>query len=357
VIRKAGDVIPEILGPVVEARDGSEREFVMPTACPDCGATLAAAKTGDIDLRCPNAKDCPAQVRGRVEHIGSRGGLDIEGLGEVSAFALTQPVEPAIAPLRTEARLFELTVEELFPIVVDVRDPDTGQPKRDPVTHEPVRQTPFRRKRSKSDPAYDPNSSEFAGDEEWVPSKAAFELLEQLEKAKAQPLWRFLVSLNIRHVGPVAARSLATHFGSLESIERASLEELSQVDGVGETIAVSIIEWLRVDWHRELLERWRAAGISFADTAAPVASGEGPLSGAIVVVTGSIPGYSRDGAEEAVIGAGGKPSSSVSKKTSVVVAGEGAGSKRASAEALGVPILEAEKFDLLLREGLSALEL
>jgi DNA ligase (NAD+) len=357
VIRKAGDVIPEILGPVLEARDGSEREFVMPTACPDCGATLAAAKEGDIDLRCPNAKDCPAQVRGRVEHIGSRGGLDIEGLGEVSAFALTQPVEPAIGPLRTEARLFELTVEELFPIVVDVRDPDTGQPKRDPVTHEPVRQTPFRRKRSKSDPAYDPNSSEFAGDQEWVPSKAAFELLEQLEKAKAQPLWRFLVSLNIRHVGPVAARSLATHFGSLESIERASLEELSEVDGVGETIAVSIIEWLRVDWHGELLERWRAAGISFADAPAGVASVEGPLSGAIVVVTGSIPGYSRDGAEEAVISAGGKPSSSVSKKTSVVVAGEGAGSKRASAEALGVPILEAEKFDLLLREGLSALEL
>jgi DNA ligase (NAD+) len=357
VIRKAGDVIPEILGPVVEARDGSEREFVMPTACPDCGAPLAAAKTGDIDLRCPNAKDCPAQVRGRVEHIGSRGGLDIEGLGEVSAFALTQPVEPVAAPLRTEARLFELTVKEIFPIVVDVRDPDTGQPKRDPLTHEPVRATPFRRKRSKSDPVYDSPSPAFGGDEEWVPSKAAFELIEQLGKAKAQPLWRFLVSLNIRHVGPVAARSLATHFGSLDAIEKASLEELSEVEGVGDTIAVSIMEWLRVDWHRDIIERWRAAGVSFADATSPVASGEGPLQGAVVVVTGSIPGYSRDGAEEAVIAAGGKPSSSVSKKTTVVVAGEGAGSKRASAEALGVPILEAEKFDLLLREGLSALEL
>ena len=357
VIRKAGDVIPEILGPVVEARDGSEREFVMPTACPDCGAPLAAAKTGDIDLRCPNAKDCPAQVRGRVEHIGSRGGLDIEGLGEVSAFALTQPLEPAVAPLRTEARLFELTVEELFPIVVEVRDPDTGQPKRDPVTHEPVRQMPFRRKRQKSDPAYDPHSSVFGGDEDWVPSKAAFELIEQLEKAKAQPLWRFLVSLNIRHVGPVAARSLASHFGSLDAIDKATLDELSQVDGVGETIAESIVEWLRVDWHREIIDRWRAAGISFADAPAPASSGEGSLQGAIVVVTGSIPGYSRDGAEEAVIAAGGKPSSSVSKKTTVVVAGDGAGSKRASAEALGVPILAAEKFELLLREGLSALEL
>ena len=248
-------------------------------------------------------------------------------------------------------------MEEIFPIVVDVRDPDTGQPKRDPLTHEPVRATPFRRKRSKSDPVHDSQSSVFGGDEEWVPSKAAFELIEQLEKAKAQPLWRFLVSLNIRHVGPVAARSLAAHFGSLDAIEKASLEELSQVEGVGETIAVSIMEWLRVDWHRDIIERWRAAGVSFADATSPVASGEGPLQGAVVVVTGSIPGYSRDGAEEAVIAAGGKPSSSVSKKTTVVVAGEGAGSKRASAEALGVPILEAEKFDLLLREGLSALEL
>ncbi len=357
VIRKAGDVIPEILGPVVEARDGTQREFVMPTQCPDCGATLAAAKSGDIDLRCPNAKDCPAQVRGRVEHIGSRGGLDIEGLGEVSAFALTQPLEPTIAPLRTEARLFELSVEELFPIVVDVRDADTGEPKRDPLTQEPVRQTPFRRKRQKSDPAYDPKSPVFLGDEEWVPSKAAFELIEQRDKAKAQPLWRFLVALNIRHVGPVAARSLAAHFGSLEGIEAASLEELSEVDGVGETIAVSIMEWLRVDWHREIIDRWRACGVSFVDSAAPVSSGDQPLRGAIVVVTGSIPGYSRDSAEEAVIAAGGKPSSSVSTKTTVVVAGEGAGSKRASAEALGVPILEAEKFELLLREGLSVLEL
>lgn len=357
VIRKAGDVIPEILGPVVEARDGTEREFVMPTQCPDCGATLSAAKSGDIDLRCPNAKDCPAQVRGRVEHIGSRGGLDIEGLGEVSAFALTQPAEPATPPLRTEARLFELTVEELFPIVVEVRDPDTGEPKRDPVTHDVVRQTPFRRKRQKSDPVYDPGSSVFAGDQDWVPSKAAYELIEQLDRAKTQPLWRFLVALNIRHVGPVAARSLAAHFGSLDAIARASLEELSEVDGVGDTIALSIMEWLQVDWHQEIIERWRAAGVPFADQAPPEPSGDQPLSGAIVVVTGSIPGYSRDGAEEAVISAGGKPSSSVSKKTTVVVAGEGAGSKRASAEALGVPILEAEKFELLLREGLAALEL
>lgn len=351
VIRKAGDVIPEILGPVVELRDGSERPFVMPTTCPDCGSTLAAAKDGDIDLRCPNAKNCPAQVRGRVEHIGSRGGLDIEGLGEVSAWALTQPVEPAQAPLATEARLFNLTLAELFPIVVDVRDPDTGAPKRDPETHEPIRQSPFRRKRQKGDPPA--GGDVFAGDDEWVPSKAAHELLEQLERAKSQPLWRFLVSLNIRHVGPVAARALAGHFGSLAAIEAATLDQLSEVDGVGETIAQSITEWLSVDWHHDIITQWRLAGVSFADDAAEQPASSGTLAGAIVVVTGAIPGYTRDGAEDAVRAAGGKPSSSVSQKTTVVVAGEGAGSKRAKAESLGVPVVEAEDFERLLQDGVA----
>jgi DNA ligase (NAD+) len=351
VVRKAGDVIPEILGPVVELRDGSERPFVMPTQCPDCGSTLAAAKDGDIDLRCPNAKNCPAQVRGRVEHIGSRGGLDIEGLGEVSAWALTQPVEPALPPLATEARLFDVSLAELFPIVVDVRDPDTGAPKRDPKTHEPIRQSPFRRKRQKDDPPA--GGVVFAGDDEWVPSKAAYELLEQLEKAKSQPLWRFLVSLNIRHVGPVAARALAGHFASLAAIEAANLDQLAEVDGVGETIAQSIIDWLSIDWHQEIITQWRRAGVSFADDGAGQPASSGTLAGATVVVTGAIPGYTRDGAEDAVRAAGGKPSSSVSQKTTVVVAGEGAGSKRAKAESLGVPIVEAEDFERLLQDGLT----
>jgi DNA ligase (NAD+) len=352
VVRKAGDVIPEILGPVVELRDGSERPFVMPKQCPDCGSTLAAAKDGDIDLRCPNAKNCPAQVRGRVEHIGSRGGLDIEGLGEVSAWALTQPVEPALPPLATEARLFDVSLAELFPIVVDVRDPDTGAPKRDPKTHEPIRQSPFRRKRQKDDPPA--GGVVFAGDDEWVPSKAAYELLEQLEKAKSQPLWRFLVSLNIRHVGPVAARALAGHFGSLAAIEAANLDQLAEVDGVGETIAQSIIDWLSIDWHQEIITQWRRAGVSFADDRAGQPASSGTLAGATVVVTGAIPGYTRDGAEDAVRAAGGKPSSSVSQKTTVVVAGEGAGSKRAKAESLGVPIVEAEDFERLLQDGLTS---
>jgi DNA ligase (NAD+) len=353
VIRKAGDVIPEILGPVVELRDGSEREFVMPQHCPECGSTLAAAKEGDIDLRCPNAQACPAQVRGRVEHIGSRGGLDIEGLGEVSAYALTSPLEPSQAPLVTEARLFELTLEELHPIVVIVRDPETGQPKLDDQG-QPVTQTPFRRKRSKADGPWVPKSEGFTGDSDWVPSKAAYELLDQLEAAKSQPLWRFLVSLNIRHVGPVAARALASHFGSLDAIEKASSAELAAVDGVGETIALSVIDWLAIDWHQEILARWRSAGVTFEDTPAAVSDVPQTLAGAIVVVTGTIPGYSRDAAEEAVRQAGGKPSSSVSAKTTLVVAGEGAGSKREKAESLGVRIVEAELFDTLLREGVDS---
>jgi DNA ligase (NAD+) len=357
VIRKAGDVIPEILGPVVENRTGAEREFVMPSACPDCGSALAPAKEGDVDLRCPNQKNCPAQVRGRVEHIGSRGGLDIEGLGEVSAAALTQPLEPRTPPLATEARLFDLSVEELFPIRVLVRDADTGEVKKDPSTGEPVVQTPFQRKRQKSDPALDPSSPVFQGTREWVPSKAAYELIEQLEKAKSQPLWRFLVSLNIRHVGPVAARALATEFGTLDAISWATPDELAQVEGVGETIAQSLREWFALDWHQEIVESWRRAGVSFEDTPTGSSTGEGVLSGLTIVVTGSIPGFSREEAQEAVRAAGGKPTSSVSTNTSLVVAGEGAGSKRTKAEQLGVPIVEAESFAVLLQDGPGALSL
>jgi len=357
VVRKAGDVIPEVLGPVVEKRNGSEREWVMPTQCPDCSATLAPAKEGDVDMRCPNAKNCPAQVRGRVEHIGSRGGLDIEGLGEVSANALTRPKTPSLPPLATEAGLFDLSLEQLFPIEVYVLDPDTDQPKRDPKTNQWSVQTPFRRKRGTKDPGFEPQAADFAGDADYVPSKAAFELLDQLERAKNRPLWRFLVSLNIRHVGPVAARALADEFRSWDAIHHATLDQLAAVDGVGEIIAQSVIDWGGVDWHRDIVESWRNAGVSFEDEPKASVGETGPLSGMTVVVTGSIPGYTRDEAQEAVRAAGGKPTSSVSKTTSLVVAGEGAGSKRVSAESLGVAIVEAENFPTLLREGPGALAL
>lgn len=360
VLRKAGDVIPEVLGPVVELRDGSEREFVMPKLCPECDTPLAPAKEGDIDLRCPNARSCPAQVRGRVEHVGSRHALDIEVLGEVTAAALTQPVFPESPPLDTEAGLFELRIEDLFPIRVVVRDSETGQVRTDDngVVKELA---PFRKKRQKSDPPFDPDqTSIFAGDEKYVPSKTAIDLIANLEKAKKSPLHRILIALSIRHVGPVAARALANYFGSLDAIRSATREELAAVEGVGGIIADALIDWFAVDWHAEILERWAAAGVQFETPNHPgpgaAAAADGPLAGITVVATGSLEGFSREGALEAIIAAGGKAASSVSKKTDFVAAGPGAGSKLGKAEELGIRIIDAAQFAQLLKEGPAALD-
>ncbi len=361
VLRKAGDVIPEVLGPVVELRDGTEREFVMPTECPECHTPLAPAKAGDVDLRCPNSRSCPAQVRGRVEHVGSRGALDVEGLGEVSAAALTQPLEPAVPPLVTEAGLFSLRLQDLFPITVVVRDAETGLPKL--LDDGTVKQeTPFRRKRRLSgkdaDPAFEP-SGPFNGDAASVPSSQALQLIDNLEASKTKELWRLLVSLSIRHVGPVAARALANYFGSLDAIRSATRDELAVVDGVGGIIADAVIDWFTIDWHVEIVESWAAAGVQFATPGhsgvGAVGDVSGPLSGLTVVATGSLEGFTREGAIEAIIAAGGKAASSVSKKTDFVAAGPGAGSKLGKAEELGIPILDAEQFARLLAGGPDAL--
>ncbi|MGN6742140.1 MAG: NAD-dependent DNA ligase LigA, partial [Amnibacterium sp.] len=213
VLRKAGDVIPEVLGPVVELRNGDEREFVMPANCPECGTPLAPAKEGDVDLRCPNARSCPAQVRGRVEHIGSRGALDIEALGEVTAAALTQPFLPETPPLVTEAGLFELTMADLLPIRVVPRDPETGLPRLGEDGTE-KRLAPFQRNPNAEERRAAREAGAPLGPDVRFPSKQAEELLANLELAKTKELWRYLVALSIRHVGPVAARALAAHFGS-----------------------------------------------------------------------------------------------------------------------------------------------
>jgi DNA ligase (NAD+) len=359
VLRKAGDVIPEVLGPVVELRDGTEREFVMPTHCPECGTALAPAKEGDVDLRCPNAKSCPAQVRGRVEHVGSRGALDIEGLGEVGAAALTQPDFPEQPPLVTEAGLFSLSMSDIFPIRVTVRDNEDGHVKLNP-DGTPDTQSPFKRQRKKSDPAFDPEATEFAGDEFFVPSTAATKLLTELELAKSKDLWRILVALSIRHVGPVAARALAAYFGSVDAIRSASREELAAVDGVGGIIADAVLDWFAVDWHDDIIRRWADAGVQFAIPGHPgpgaAALGGGVLDGITVVATGSLEGFTREGALEAIIAAGGKAASSVSKKTDFVAAGPGAGSKLGKAEELGIRIIDAAQFALLVTEGPAALD-
>ncbi|WP_419819112.1 NAD-dependent DNA ligase LigA [Glaciibacter flavus] len=350
VLRKAGDVIPEVLGPVVELRDGTERAFVMPTNCPECGTALAPAKEGDIDLRCPNARSCPAQVRGRVEHIGSRGGLDIEALGEVSAAALTQPQQPEVPPLVTEAGLFDLSVDELTPIEVVVRDAETGLPKEDADGAVRVR-TPFTRNASASE-----RRAGLSGPQ---PSASATKLLSEIEKAKTKPLWRILVSLSIRHVGPVAARALADWFGSLDAIRAASRDELAQVEGVGGIIADAVIDWFAVDWHVHIVDRWAAAGVQFSTPGHPgpgaAETTGGVLAGLTVVATGSLDGFSREEALEAIIAAGGKAASSVSKKTDYVAAGPGAGSKLTKAEELGVRVIDAAQFALLLSGGPDAI--
>ncbi|MBS9533970.1 NAD-dependent DNA ligase LigA [Mycobacterium sp. M1] len=301
VIRKAGDVIPEVLGPVVDLRDGTERAFVMPAHCPECGAPLAPAKEGDADIRCPNNRNCPAQLRERVFHVAGRGAFDIEALGYEAAIALL-----GSHVITDEGDLFTLTADDLL-------------------------------------------RTELFTTKNGALSKNGAQLLANLEKAKAQPLWRVLVALSIRHVGPTAARALATEFGSLDAIIAASTEQLAAVEGVGPTIAESVSEWFTVDWHRAIVDKWRAAGVRMADERDE--SIERTLEGLSIVVTGSLAGFSRDAAKEAIIVRGGKAAGSVSKKTAYVVAGDAPGSKYDKAVELGVPILDEDGFRKLLADG------
>jgi DNA ligase (NAD+) len=298
VLRKAGDVIPEIVGPVVALRDGTEREFVFPTHCPECGTALVRPE-GEADTRCPNNRSCPAQLRERVFHLAGRGALDIDGLGYKTGTALLHA-----GFLRDEGDIFHLTAEQLSQL-------------------------------------------DGFGD------LSVRKLLEGIEAARHRPLWRLLVGLSIRHVGPTAAQALAREFRSLERIEGASAEELAAVDGVGPIVAESVVEWFSVDWHRDVVERLRSGGVSERDDTGE--EGPRPLEGVTVVITGSLDNYSRDSAAEAVQRLGGRVSGSVSKKTSFVVAGEAPGaSKYDKARQLGVPLLDEAGFDVLLRDGADA---
>jgi DNA ligase (NAD+) len=303
VLRKAGDVIPEILGPVADLRDGSEREFVMPTHCPACGSELRPEKEGDADIRCPNQRSCPSQLRERLFHLASRQALDIEMLGWQSADALL-----SAGLLADEGDLFDLTEQNLVDAGVFTTKAGTL-------------------------------------------SANGRKLLDNLEQAKTAPFTKFLVALSIRHVGKGVAPDVAAAFPSIEALETASVEELSAVPGIGPTLAAAIAEWFTVDWHRAIVDKWRAAGCRLAaepieDTGIPQT-----LAGLTVVVTGSIPGFTRDSATAAIETRGGKAAGSVSSRTDFVVAGESAGSKYDKAIALGVPILDAAGFDLLLNQG------
>ena len=445
VLRKAGDVIPEILGPAPAAPDDDvpRREFVMPTVCPECGTPLRPMRTGDVDLRCPNARACPAQVRGRVEHIGSRGGLDIEALGEVTAAALTQPEAPATPPLVNEADLFDLvgypldapadvrdrvraaSLATLEWVEVVVRDPETGLPRLDDDGTE-RRRAPFRRALKHSKVAQAEAAAQGRALPAWEPSSTAITLLDQLDAAKTKELWRVLVSLSIRNVGPTASRALATELGSMAALwelvvggsigddpipdasaddaltpadaassgsvvsddidlsgsdlsedadpsgsavnepdesvpdqpapadtrRAAVIARLSGVEGIGPTIAESVVDWFTGpdgDWHRDIVTRWARAGVLMADKRDE--SVERTLEGLTVVVSGGLEGFSRDGAKEAIIVRGGKAAGSVSKKTDFVVVGANAGSKETKARELGLTILDETGFVALLAGG------
>jgi DNA ligase (NAD+) len=303
VLRKAGDVIPEVLGPVAAAREDGRKltRFVMPDICPECGTPLHREKENDVDIRCPNARSCPAQLRERLFHLAGRGGFDIEGLGYEAAAALLTS-----GALTDEGDVFSLTAEQLIDVEL------------------------FRTK---------------AG----TLSANGAKLLTNLDVAKDRPLWRALVALSIRHVGPTAAQALARGFGSLEAIEEADEAELADVDGVGPIIAAAVREWFEVDWHREVVRKWREAGVRLVEDR----SGGVPrvLEGLSVVVTGSLPGFSRDEAKEAITERGGKAASSVSKKTAFVVVGEAPGTKAEKAAQLKVPILDEDGFRVLLASG------
>ncbi|CAL9416950.1 NAD-dependent DNA ligase LigA [Streptomyces sp. GB4-14] len=332
VLRKAGDVIPEILGPVADLRDGSEREFVMPSECPECGTPLRPMKEGDVDLRCPNARACPAQLRERLFYLAGRKALDIEHFGYVAATALTSPLEPDEPPLKDEGDLFALTVEQLLPIKAYVLDQDSGLPKRDPKTGEEKVVTVF-------------------ANQQGEPKKNALAMLRNIEAAKERPLARVLTALSIRHVGPVAAEALAREFRSVDRIEQATEEELSATEGVGPTIAASLKEWFAADWHREIIRKWKAAGVRMEDERSGEDEGPRPLEGLTVVVTGTLENFTRDGAKEALQNRGAKVTGSVSKKTSFVVVGDNPGSKYDKAVQLKVPVLNEDGFQVLLEEG------
>ena len=299
VIRKAGDVIPEVLGPVIERRTGNEKAFVMPTKCPECGSTLRAMSEGDVDIRCPNTQQCPAQLRERIYYIGSRAALDIDVLGYEAAVAL---LDAKI--IVDESDLFDLTPEKL-------------------------------------------STSEFFIKKDGTAGANVAKLIKALEEAKTRPLWRTIVALSIRHVGPTAAQALSNHFASIEKIAQATAQELADIDGVGATIAQSIVEWFELDWHRQIIKKWANAGVTII--AQEITQLPQTLAGLTFVVTGGLESFTRDGISETIAAHGGKASSSVSKKTDYVLAGSDPGSKLAKALELGVPVIDEASFKQLLQ--------
>ena len=344
VLRKAGDIIPEIVGPVMPLRGDDAVDFVMPSNCPACDTELRSMKEGDVDLRCPNAQSCPAQLTGRIEHAASRGAFDIEALGEEAATWLTNGpgpdpaensgvVEPTGAGVLTsDAQLFELAESGDEALKAQLADVYV-----------------WRQKRSKGQPTGSWEKVPYFYTRSGNPTANTKRLFEELEKAKQQPLWRVLVALSIRHVGPTAARAIAASFGSMEALRTAALaedyERFTYVDGIGEVIATAVMEFFATDWRLAIIDAWAQAGVTMADE---VSENSTLLEGVTIVVTGTLEQYTRDSAKEAILSRGGKSTGSVSKNTDYLVAGGNAGSKLTRAEELGVTVLDEQGFTELL---------
>lgn len=336
MIRKAGEVIPEVLGPVEDARDGSQRPYIFSSLCPECGTALAPAKDGDADWRCPNTRYCPGQLHTRLTYLSGRSALDIDALGDKAAYQL---IHSGVLP--DESGLFDLTEADLLKTSIYTSATTAAERKADPNILRKL-------------------------------NKTGRMLLDNLDEVKQRDLWRVLVAFSIRHTGPTAAKALAKRFGSVAAIENASVEEMAKVEGVGRIIAKSVSEWFKVDWHQEIVQRWAAAGVRMesphasgeaggvgeadADGTDATASGDSTLlDGLTIVVTGSLENFDRTQAKEAIESRGGKSTGSISKKTDFLVAGAKAGSKLAKAEQLGVRVLNEQQFEQLLAEGPDAL--
>ena len=302
VVRKAGDVIPEVVGPVLSLRPEGSRPWVFPTNCPRCANPLVRPE-GESDTRCV-APDCPAQRDQKIAYFASRGGMDIEGLGEQMVEKLT-----AAGLVRDPADLYSLTVEQLVEL-------------------------------------------------ERVGPTSAQNLVDEIARSKQRPLPKLLTALGVRHLGPAASLALTNEFHTLDAIVAKSVDELAAVEGVGEVIATTIVSWFGQETNRAYIDRLRTAGVNFGDpgaaaeAAAARAATPQTLEGKAVVVTGTLANYNREQAEEAITARGGKSPGSVSKKTFALVVGESAGaSKLTKAESLGVPIVDDAGFEHVLATG------
>jgi DNA ligase (NAD+) len=294
IVRRAGDVIPEVVGPVLAERSKGAKPWAFPTVCPVCGEALLRVGA-EADTFCVNVS-CPARTTGAIIHFASRGAMDIEGLGE--------------------QRVQEFASLGLLADVGDVYSLDW----------------------------------ERIGALEGFGEVSVRNLRQAIDATRSRPLDKLLVGLNIRHLGPTGAQALARAFGHLDAIMAAPVEELAAADGIGPTIATAVRTWFDDEGHRAVVEKLRAAGVDFGRVEAPTAPQT--LTGMSIVVTGTLPSYSREAAEEAITSRGGKAPGSVSKKTTAVVVGESPGAAKVTkAEELGIPTLTEQEFESLLQTG------